>query len=361
VETAVGLQSNHGFHCLAACLREEGRLGEELKARGVSLKSRLASRRFDPVGFVRLVRFLRATNPGVLYMLDHRNAVLYGVPAAVAAGVRYRIMAVHTMGLLGGKKSVPTSVRLLLPWISAIVTVAKQQQQYLEEVEGIPREKMAHIPNGVDVGRFRPPADEVERNEARRFLGVPSDNMVVGTLSVLRPEKGHEVFLEAAASISKQMDNVSFVVMGDGPEREKLEAMAKGLGMNSHVVFTGWVSDTETALRALDVAVMSSRPVVETAPLAALEAMATGVPMVVSDVGALRELVNEGSTGFLVRSGDSAALAERLVELLADEAMRRMMSREARKTVKEAFQIQDSVAASAALLRRLTVGGGARA
>jgi glycosyltransferase involved in cell wall biosynthesis len=239
--------------------------------------------------------------------------------------------------------------------------VAEGQQEYLEKNEGIPRKKMALVPNGVDVGRFRPPADEVEKKKARQLLGVPPHHMVVGTLAVLRPEKGHDIFLKAAALLTRRIRDVSFVVMGDGPEREKLEMMAKGLGMNSHVVFTGWVSDTQAALRALDVAVLSSRPVVETAPISALEAMATGVPMVASDVGALRELVDDGSTGFLVRSGDSEALANRLKDLLLDKTMRQTMSRKARKTVEDGFRIEDSVAASSALLRRLALGGGAQA
>jgi glycosyltransferase involved in cell wall biosynthesis len=131
--------------------------------------------------------------------------------------------------------------------------------------------------------------------------------------------------------------------------------------MNSRVTFSGWVSDTQTALRALDVAVLSSRPVVETAPLAALEAMATGVPLVASDVGALRELVEDGATGFLVRSGDSEALASKLKDLLTDEGLRSRMSRQSRKTAERAFRLEDSVAASAALIRRLAIGGGAQA
>lgn len=361
VETAVGLQENHGFRCRAGCLREEGLLGEELRERGVGISSGLARRRLDPVGLARLKGFLSRERPHVLYMLDHRNAVLYGVPASMAAGIKRRVMAVHTMGLLGGKRSVPTSVKLMLRWIDTIVTVARGQQRYLEHSEGIPRGKMALVPNGVDVGRFRPPADQREREEARRRLGLPPENMAVGTLSVLRPEKGHEVFLKAAASLAGTLQKVSFVVMGDGPERGRLEAMAKGLGLDSRVVFAGWVSDTATALRALDVAVMSSRPVVETAPLAALEAMATGVPLVATDVGALRELVKDGGAGFLISSGDSDALAKRLMALLADEAMRKRMSQEARKTVEESFRLEDSVAASAELLRRLALGAGGRA
>jgi len=360
VETAVGLRSSHGFRCRAACLREEGPLGEELRLRGIVVESGLGGRKLDPACLSRLVRLMREEKPDVLYMLDHTNALVYGVFAAVVAGVKHRVMAVHTMGLLGGGKSVPAIVKLMLPWIRAIVTVAKKQQDYLADSEGVPREKMALVPNGVDVSRFRPPADEEEKAEAKRFLGVPPDRMAVGTLSVLRPEKGHEIFLRAAASVASSRANVSFVVMGEGPERGNLEAMTKTLGIESRVRFTGWVSDTERALRALDVAVMSSRPVVETAPIAALEAMATGVPMVVSDVGALSDLVAEGSTGFLVPSGDSEALAARVRELLEDDEMRGRMSREARRRVEGSFRIQDSVAASAMLLRGFIGRGGAR-
>lgn len=359
VETAVGLQKMFGFRSRALCLRDEGPLGEELRRRGVETESSFIKGKLDPAGFMRLRRAISREKPDVLYMLDHRNAVLYGVPASLAAGVRRRVMAVHTMGLYGGGKSVPTSVRMFLPWIDAIITVAKGQQQYLEHTEGLPRAKMAYVPNGVDVNRFRPARGEDERREARGALGLPEDGPVVATLSVLRPEKGHELFFKAVAALSKEWPNVTFGILGEGPERERLEELAKRTGIDSRVVFTGWVPDTAAALKAIDIVVFSSKPVVETAPLAGLEAMASGVPIVASDVGALRELIEDGRTGFLVPPGDDVALAESIRKLLSDDSLRKQMAERSRVAVEEAYRLDASVAASAALLRRLVRGEGA--
>lgn len=359
VETAVELQNAHGFRSRMLCLREEGPLGEELRSRGVGTESRFITGRMDPSGFLRLRRAMSEERPHVLYMLDHRNAVLYGVPASLTAGIKRRVMAVHTMGLPGGRRSVPASVRMMLPWIDAVVTVAKGQQRYLEESEGIPRAKMVLVPNGVDVDRFRPPVGAGERARAREMLGLPADGPLVATLSVLRPEKGHELFLKSVASMSRDMPRARFAIMGEGPERERLERVAVGLGLSSRVRFAGWVSETALALRAVDVLVFSSEPVVETAPLAALEAMATGVPIVASDVGSLGELIADGVTGFLFPPGDARSMAERIRALVEDEELRSRMSRAGRRAVEECYRLEASVAASAALLRELVGGEGA--
>lgn len=359
IETAAGLQDRHGFRCRMLCLREGGKLGEELSDRGVETDSGFIRGRVDPSGFMRLRRVIKSEGPDVLYMLDHRNAVFYGVPASLAAGVRSRVMAVHTMGLHGGGRSVPRSVKMFLPWIDSVVTVARSQQEYLERVEGLPRDKMAYVPNGVDVNRFRPAADEAERKEARRSLGLPERGAVVATLSVLRPEKDHVTFLKAAAAVSKERPEVTFAVLGDGPEREKLENVAKSLGIEGRVRFGGWIADTAMALRAVDIVVFSSKPVVETAPLAGLEAMATGVPVVASDVGALREQIEDGRTGYLVPAGDSGSLAARICALLGDEPLRAEMARRSREIVEIKFRLDTSVAATAALLGGLAGARGA--
>jgi len=361
VETAAGLQEGHGFRCRMLCLREDGKLGEELRGRGVEIESGFIRNRVDLLGLMRLRSAIGRERPDVLYMLDHRNAVFYGVPASLAAGVGSRVMAVHTMGLHGGGRSVPRSVKMFLPWIDSIVTIARSQQDYLVHAEGLPRRKMAFVPNGVDVNRFRPAADEAERASARKDLGLPERGAVVATLSVLRPEKDHGTFLKAVSVISKDWPDVTFAVLGDGPERERLEALAKSLDLEGRVWFGGWISDTAKALRAVDVVVFSSKPVVETAPLAGLEAMATGVPVVASDVGALCEQVEDGRTGFLVPPGDAQALADRMSELLADDTTRASMAKRSREVVEEKYRLDTNVAATAGLLRELAGMGGKEA
>jgi glycosyltransferase involved in cell wall biosynthesis len=177
---------------------------------------------------------------------------------------------------------------------------------------------------------------------------------------VLRPEKDHGTFLKAVAELAGRWPDVTFAVLGDGPERERLERLAEELGLGGRVFFGGWISDAAMALRAIDVVVFSSKPVVETAPLAALEAMATAVPVVASDVGALREQIEDGRTGYLVPAGDSGALAAKISELLADEPRRARMAERSREVVEDRFRLDENIAASASLLRRLARGEGRR-
>jgi glycosyltransferase involved in cell wall biosynthesis len=196
--------------------------------------------------------------------------------------------------------------------------------------------------NGVDVARFdvathaTPPA--------------PFARYVVGTVGRLRPEKAHVLLVSAVAELRRRGLDVGALIVGDGEERARIEAEIERLGLRPHVRLAGATRDVRPYLAMMDVFVLTSIGV-ETFSNAALEAMASGVPVVSSKVGGMQELVAFGG-GLTYRPGDVDELADRLEELLSDPGRRADLARQARQATVEHFSWTRMVESFSALLAR---------
>jgi glycosyltransferase involved in cell wall biosynthesis len=194
------------------------------------------------------------------------------------------------------------------------------------------------IPNGVDTNRFAPLPDTAS---IRAEICVGPADPVVTIVAALRPEKNHELFLDAAAHVVKRVPNAKFLVIGDGPRREPLEHYAADLGITSSVRFLGTRDDIPRLLSTSDVFALTSHN--EAKPISILEAMSAGKPVVATNVGSIKEAVVDGETGYLVRPGDANAFARRLVELIEDPIRARQMGDLARNAVVENWSIEAMV------------------
>jgi glycosyltransferase involved in cell wall biosynthesis len=189
------------------------------------------------------------------------------------------------------------------------------------------------IYNGVDVEHWRPrPA--AERATLRRVLGLDEDDFVVGMCAVLRPEKNPVQLVEAVARLRARGIPARALLIGDGPERGRVEAAARAMGAGPAPTVTGYQQDVRPLLGACDAVALCSRS--EAFSLAALEAMALARPVVHPAVGGGPELIRPGEEGFLFPAGDTAALVERLAAL-SDPAARRRMGEAARAAVEARF------------------------
>jgi glycosyltransferase involved in cell wall biosynthesis len=165
----------------------------------------------------------------------------------------------------------------------------------------------------------------------------------VGIVAALRPEKNHALFLEAAARVAASVPGARFVIAGDGPARDEVARLAQASGLGERLLVLGARQDVPMLYRALDVAVLSSRPVVETLPVTLLEAAACGTPAVATAVGSVTDVVVDGETGYVVAPGDAAALAGRIEQLLNDTAARERMGVAARRRAVERFDERDMI------------------
>lgn len=195
--------------------------------------------------------------------------------------------------------------------IRRIVTTGERLRQQMIEEAGVPSAKVVSIPTGIDLSRFRP-GDSVA---ARASLGLPAQGALVGIVATLRSWKGHRHLFEAFAGLTDRTTNL--VVVGDGPQREPLEALAKELGIGERVRFAGNQEDVVPWLQALDLFCLPSYAN-EGVPQALMQAMACSLPVIATPVGSIPEIVQDGETGLLVPPEDPAALRAAIERVLGD-------------------------------------------
>lgn len=248
---------------------------------------------------VLLARLLRQLKPRSVFM-HHIGPLLYGGTAARLAGVRNVVYVEHdTWHHAAPRRGLLLKLAALIvrPTFAAISRDAAAQ---LKSVTGT--RNVVVVPNGVDLGVHAPS----DRHAARALLGLPADAKIIGTVGRLETVKGHDVLLRAMPMLPA---DVYVVVMGDGGQHGELTRLAASLGISHRVVFAGHRDHVAQFYPSFDVFCLPSRG--EGLPLTLLEAQACGVPVVASDVGAVREAVCP-VTGRTVTAEDPVALAKAL-------------------------------------------------
>lgn len=216
------------------------------------------------------------------------------------------------------------------------LSVSESDREKMIEVEGIDPAKVRFVPVGIP---DRPPGD---RRSVRSALGIADDTPVVGTVCGLRPQKAVDVALDAVARIHADHADLRFVVVGDGPERGRLERQASRL-LGGRAVFTGQRPNSEIPdlVAAMDVLVCSSD--FEGTPAAVLEWMAAGKPIVATAVGGIPAIIEDGVGGLLVPPRAPDALADAIRRLLDDPGLRERLGAAARQRQQADFRLARTV------------------
>lgn len=306
------------------CLKRLDALGESL-ARETPVFTNLLACKYDVRVLWRLVRLLRKRRIDAVVTVGPGDKMFWGRLAARLARVPVVCSALHSTGL---PDHVELPNRLLARWTDAFVAVAESHGCYLAAHEGCPAEKVRVIPNGIDVEQFHPrwPSDRL-----RKEFDLPPDAPVAGIVAALRPIKQHEMFLHTAALVYAAEPAARFLIVGDGPERQRLESLAQSLGIAEAVRFVGTRGDVAELLGLMDVVLLTSR--MEANPICLLEAMATEKPVVATRVGSVPESVQDGRTGYLVAPGDSRAMTAHVLDLFASPERAAEMGRAGRERV----------------------------
>jgi len=212
-----------------------------------------------------------------------------------------------------------------------------------------PAEKISVIPLGFDLEPFL--NCRSLRGQFRSELGLGPDIRLVGILGRIVPIKNHRLFLESAARIVEQDSTVRFVIVGDGILKSEMEGYAQDLHISQQVIFTGWRRDLPRIYADLDVLVVSSNN--EGTPVSAIEAMASGCPVVATRVGGLPDIIKDGETGYLVPARQSQPLAGAIVRVIENAQAAEQMGRSGRLSVKEKFSLDRLVSDTEALYEKL--------
>ncbi|MEQ8839114.1 MAG: glycosyltransferase, partial [Lacipirellulaceae bacterium] len=287
---------------------------------------------------------MRQRDVGAVVTVAAGDNMFWGRLAAKLAGVPVVASALHSTGWPDG---VGKLNRLLTPMTDAFIAVADGHAQFLSEFERFPAEKVHTIYNGVDTQRFAPH----EEAALKETLGIDPTSTVVGILAALRPEKNHELFLHGAAVLLRDFPETQFLVMGDGPRRHDLEQLAFDLGISKSIHFLGSRDDVPQLLNVCDVVSLTSHN--EASPVSVLEALASGVPVVASEVGSVRETVVDGETGLLFQAGDQPAYVSAMTKLLQNEALRVYLGENGRKRVMEKWSLDGMTRGYEQLIERI--------
>jgi glycosyltransferase involved in cell wall biosynthesis len=270
---------------------------------------------------------------------------IFALPAAALARVPLRVGSRRGLNL---DRSASQLAMQRAAYACAHVVVANSRAIASRlDAEHVRRGSVAVIPNGLDVELFTPrPA----RTAHRRVMVVAN----------LRPEKGYDVLIEAAAHVLRRFPDARFACVGTGPELGAIRARMIERGVEDAFTLLGQRDDVAALLAATDVFVLPSRT--ESLPNSVLEAMAAGLPVVASAVGGVPELIDDGRTGLLWPAGDAAALADQLCRVMNDAALGNELGRAARREVEAHYSFSRMVAAFDTLyVRELATRGRARA
>ncbi|UCH84860.1 MAG: glycosyltransferase [Candidatus Latescibacterota bacterium] len=333
-DLAARIDRNH-FRIAMCCLKRGGYWKDAFVELGVPFYEGFLKHKYDVLAYPRLLRLLAKENIDLIYTLPHPNSILLSAMAKATGRVNRVVVSIHGTGSPHGGKMVRGYLKPVLGNIDRFIAVAREHKRYLVEVEDLDPERVDVIYNGVDLDKYHP--GEPKPGLAAE-LGVRDDRRLVTTVASMDLYKGIDVLLHAASPICGQFDDVDFVIVGGGPDRDKIVPIAAKLGIADRVTFTGVRADVDDILRLSDFFVLPSRT--EAFPNVILEAMASGVPVISTDVGSVSEMIDNEENGLLVPADDAGQLAGAIRRLLREPETSRAFADAGRRTVEDKFPIQ---------------------
>jgi glycosyltransferase involved in cell wall biosynthesis len=275
----------------------------------------------------------------------------YAALAKMALGGSFRLILTehgrHFPDLVSSRR------RLVNRWLlgaqaDAITGVCQFSLDGLIRNDGFPRNKARVIENGIVLERYTTARD---REAVLRRLGLDPSRRYIGSIARFHPVKDHAMLLNAFARVAAAQDDADLMLVGDGALRGTLMELARSLKVESRVHFLGIRSDVPEVLQTLDAFALTSLS--EAASLTLLEAMASRVPVVVTQVGGNPELVRDGIDGLHVPRGDAEATARALLRILRDPVSAASMGNSARRRVSDRYQLKNSISQYVELYGRL--------
>lgn len=248
------------------------------------------------------------------------------------------VVTVHGKSYYPDKRRRRLIYRMVATRAAMVVAVSQDLKMFFCRTVGVPHKRVAVIHNGIRVNHA------FDRNRDPKLLeglGIPPESSIVGTVGNLYPVKGHRHLILAAKTIVQRQPNTHILIFGRGELKDTLIAEAQALGIKERVHLLGYRDDVPKWLEVMDVFTMPSLS--EGLPLSLLEAMAAGTPPVVTSVGGMPEVVQDGRTGFLVPPGDPNSLARKVLGLLEDPSLAANLGKAARATVLERFSLERMV------------------
>jgi glycosyltransferase involved in cell wall biosynthesis len=333
-------------------LTDLGVMAERLRRLGIPSQALEMSRFPNPLKILRLARIIRVLRPAVVQAWMYHANLIGGIAARLTGDVRV-VWGIHSCVLEPQRTRLTTRWTVALcarlsHWLSDRIVAVSRTSRDQHVANGYDAGRFVVIPNGFDLDQYRPDPDC--RREARGELGVDSESVLIGLVARMHPVKDHLNFVTAAALLARRQPNVRFLLCGEGTAADESLVRAIGdAGLSGRFLLLGRRDDVPRIMSSLDVATLCSAAG-EAFPLAVGEAMACGVPCVVTDVGDCAYLV--GETGRVVPPRDPEALARAWEDLvrLGTEG-RRHLGLQARQRIEAHFSLPQTAEEYAAVYR----------
>jgi glycosyltransferase involved in cell wall biosynthesis len=290
-----------------------------------------------PLAILAFRRLLTRERPDIVHVNSSRDSWIGALACRLLSPRPKIIRTRHISAPLTNNAATHFLYRRVFDMV--IVTGGERTRQDLIQRDGLAPDRVAAFPIGLDVEYFSP-APPVR--DLRKELGLPPQQRLVGLISYLRDYKGHSYFVEAAAKVLKQHQQVTFLIVGEGPEERNIRTQIDRLGLSHDVRMLGFREDLLEIFRSLTAFVI---PTIEgdTIPQVLMQALAVGLPVVTTTTGSIPDVVKEGQSGLIVPPRDADALADRIGQLLSDPALCARLGREGRRTVEQSYSIDRMV------------------
>jgi sugar transferase (PEP-CTERM/EpsH1 system associated) len=317
------------YEPIGVCLEDEGELTVELRALGIEVILLHKRPGLDFRLFLKLLRLIRDRRIGIVHAYSP-SAMLYGAVAARVANVPVVIGSVSAFDCTIGdlKPAVYTMIdrsatiknrlrnKIAACFVNKIVAISAKLGDNFCRFNGISMRKLQVIPYGINTREYVKTA--LKSDKQRREVGLNAEDLVVGTVGRLIPEKDIGTLLRAFKSVTDIFSNAKLVIVGDGPLKLDLKDIVRELKISDKVFFLGYRNDIPDIIGILDLFVLSS--VFESFGIVLLEAMAAQKPVVATNIGGIPDIVADGVSGILVPPHDPGSLSKAIIEILNDKS-----------------------------------------
>ena len=322
------------FYFGVCSLRNPDPSGEYLEKKGVSVHY-LDHGKFSVKNITGITNLIKQNKVDIVHLHGYSSAN-FGRIAARRKGI---LNIVHEHAVLKVLPHQYMADLLLRRYTDAAVAVSGNVRDFMIKARSIPESKISIIWNGIRNDKFKK-SDQTDIKMKRLELGIPEEHHVVGTVTRLRKEKGNEYFIKSASHILREVPNVFFLIVGDGPQRFKLGELAKTQNLSKNMKFLGYRTDIVELLSILDVNVIPSLS--EGFPLSLVEAMSVGNAIVATEVGGMKEIAENGKNILFVPPKNPIEIAEKVVFFLRNGSYAAELS-EAAKKMSNKLSISENV------------------
>ena len=262
--------------------------------------------------------------------------MILGILAARLAGIRNIVYARRSMQYWLIKREL-FLLKLFNPFIKRVLANSQNLKTFINEVEGVPKDKIDVVYNGIDNILFDSKCNNPNADYFKHF-NIRPDSSVVVLVGNLRPVKGIDVLIKSAKYIVQKFPKVYFLIVGDGNEKQNLTNLASDLNIQDRIIFAGKRDDIPSILSICDIGVSSSHS--EGLSNSIIEYMTSGLPVICTDVGGNNELVEDSRNGYLVPPNEPEEMARALLKLLENKNLANNMGKLSKKRSKKYFSLE---------------------